>query len=232
MTGNKELQEGTVTPVSSSPMQSGVIKWFDPKKGFGFVVADTGGPDILLHVNVLLIFGQSSIADKTRIDFFTQTTCKGAQVVRVAAVYPPEGSCTNTMTTMDDVAGLGVDAFSDVPLEPARVKWFDKDKGFGFANVFGKRDDVFVHIEVLQRSGLSDLQPGEALAIRVIEGERGQMAVNVHSWDSCWNPRAQLSSASDLPCVKNSADGLSAKEHDVHGFQRFDGRAANWLRSA
>ena len=35
----------------------GLVKWFDPVKGFGFVVAETGGPDILLHVNVLRNFG-------------------------------------------------------------------------------------------------------------------------------------------------------------------------------
>ena len=41
--------------------------------------------------------------------------------------------------------------------------WFDKAKGFGFANVFGRDEDVFLHIEVLRRSGLADLQPGEAV---------------------------------------------------------------------
>ncbi|MEY8838549.1 cold-shock protein, partial [Cribrihabitans sp. XS_ASV171] len=41
----------------------GHVKWFDPAKGYGFVVADTGGDDILLHVNVLRNFGQSSVAD-------------------------------------------------------------------------------------------------------------------------------------------------------------------------
>ena len=46
-----------------------------------------------------------------------------------------------------------------LPLEPARVKWFDKGKGFGFANVFGRDEDVFLHIEVLRRSGLADLAP-------------------------------------------------------------------------
>jgi CspA family cold shock protein len=69
-------------------------------------------------------------------------------------------------------------------LEPARVKWFDKAKGFGFANVFGKPEDVFIHIEVLRRSGLADLQPGEALAIRVVEGKRGRMAMEVNAWES------------------------------------------------
>ena len=232
MTVNKELQEDTVTSVSSSPMQSGTIKWFDPKKGFGFVEADTGGPDILLHINVLLNFGRSSIADKARVDFFAQVTSRGTQVVRVTAVHPPGISDANSVTAMDAPASCDVDAFPDVPLEPARVKWFDNGKGYGFANVFGKRDDVFVHIDVLQRSGLSDLQPGDALAIGVVDGERGQLAVMVHTWDSCGNKRATPSSGSDLPSMNNSADGFPEKERDVHKFRRCDGLAANRLRMA
>ena len=73
---------------------------------------------------------------------------------------------------------------ADVPLEPARVKWFDKTKGFGFANVFGNDEDVFVHVEILRKSGFADLQPGEAICIKVVEGERGRMASLVASWDS------------------------------------------------
>ena len=57
-------------------------------------------------------------------------------------------------------------------------------QGFGFANTFGRDEDVFVHIEVLRRSGLADLQPGEALAMRVIDGKRGRMATEVFGWES------------------------------------------------
>jgi CspA family cold shock protein len=64
------------------------------------------------------------------------------------------------------------------------VKWFDKGKGFGFANVFGRDEDVFLHVEVLRQSGLADLQPGEALAMRVIDGKRGRMAVEVQAWEA------------------------------------------------
>ncbi len=169
------------TKVSSGPLLSGVVKWFDPNKGFGFVLADGGGPDILLHVNVLRNFGQSSIADGTRIDLYAQQTERGVQATTVVEVHAPEGAQAMVLA---DIIGLDADAIAAAPLEPARVKWFDKSKGFGFANVFGKRDDVFVHIEVLRQSGLSDLQPGEALAMRVIEGKRGHMAAEVHAWET------------------------------------------------
>lgn len=184
MTDKEEKHHETGAHGVSQPMLSGVVKWFDPNKGFGFVVADTGGPDILLHVNVLRNFGQSSIADGTRIDLFAQQTDRGVQATSIAAVHPSEGP---HVLVLADIVDLDADAVAAAPLEPARVKWFDKAKGFGFANVFGKRDDVFVHIEVLRQSGLSDLQPGEALAMRVIEGKRGHMAAEVQPWEAIGN---------------------------------------------
>ena len=162
-----------------TPLQ-GVVKWFDPIKGFGFVIADTGGPDILLHVNVLRNFGQSSVADGARVELHVQRTSRGVQASEVLSIVPPD---TPPAATLTDMADLDPQEMLNVPIEPARVKWFDKSKGFGFANVFGKPEDVFVHIEILRKSGLSDLQPGEALAVRVIQGRRGSMAVEVQAWE-------------------------------------------------
>lgn len=158
----------------------GQVKWFDPSKGFGFVVADEGGPDILLHVNVLRNFGQNSVADGAGIEIVTHRTDRGVQAVEIVSIVPPERDDTAVLV---DFESLDVDDVKSLPLEPARVKWFDKGKGFGFANVFGLSEDVFVHIEVLRQSGLADLQPGEALALRVIDGKRGRMAVEVHAWE-------------------------------------------------
>ncbi|SFN74840.1 cold-shock DNA-binding protein family [Roseovarius lutimaris] len=158
----------------------GRVKWFDPVKGFGFVVADEGGPDILLHANVLRNFGQSSVADRAAVELDVQSTERGRQAVTVHLIEPPDVSETGGLADFDDIDPEIIRA---APLEPARVKWFDKGKGFGFANTFGRDEDVFVHIEVLHRSGLADLQPGEALAIRVIEGKRGRMATEVCGWE-------------------------------------------------
>ena len=159
----------------------GQVKWFDPSKGFGFVVPDSGGPDILLHANVLRNFGQSSVADGSRIELTVQSTARGVQAVEVLSIEPPEDDGGQVLS--DIPVGSADFSLEEIPFEPARVKWFDKAKGFGFANVFGRPEDVIVHIEVLRRSGLADLQPGEAVALRVIEGARGRMAAQVAAWD-------------------------------------------------
>lgn len=164
---------------------NGHVKWFDPSKGFGFVVAEDGGPDILLHANVLRNFGQSSVADGAGVEVSVQDTARGAQATEVHEIHPPEGDTQ----PLAELTGPDMPPLDDLPLEPARVKWFDKAKGFGFANVFGRSGDVFLHIEVLRRSGLADLQPGEAVGLRVVEGKRGRMAQQVTSWEMALKER-------------------------------------------
>lgn len=159
----------------------GRVKWFDPAKGFGFIVSEEGGPDILLHANVLRNSGQGSVADAARITVIVQQTLRGAQAVEVLEILPPEGE---SGAIIEDLSESDASEIAALPLEPARVKWFDKAKGFGFANVYGRPEDVFIHIEVLRRSGFADLQPGEAVCLRVIEGRRGRMAAQVTSWEA------------------------------------------------
>lgn len=159
----------------------GHVKWFDPAKGFGFVVADDGGPDILLHANVLRNFGQSTVADGAAIELTVQKTDRGVQAIEVLSVEPPE---MMPGTGLTDLADIDPEVLATRPLEPARVKWFDKGKGFGFANIFAETEDIFIHIEVLRQSGLADLAPGEAVCLRVIQGKRGRMATEVLLWDA------------------------------------------------
>lgn len=159
---------------------SGHVKWFDPGKGFGFIVSDDGSPDILLHANVLRNFGQSSVADGTIIDVLVLKTDRGLQASEVLGIQqgePPTGA------GLADFSEFDAETVAATPIQPARVKWFDKSKGFGFANVFGSSADIFVHIEVLRMSGLADLLPGEAIAVRALEGQRGLMAAEVLPWE-------------------------------------------------
>ncbi|MGY6549761.1 MAG: cold-shock protein [Roseinatronobacter sp.] len=163
---------------TAPPEATGVVKWFDPSKGFGFIVADGYDADVLLHSNALRAYGLSSVCDAARIRITLQKTPRGYQTLEVLAVLPPEPELSEGPGPQSFFVDLAL------PLEPARVKWFDKVKGFGFANVFGKSEDVFVHMEVLRRSGLAELQAGEAVSLRVTDGERGRMAVSIEPWEA------------------------------------------------
>jgi len=160
---------------------NGRVKWFDPAKGFGFIISNDTDADILLHANVLRNFGQGSVADSAGIVVRVQRTQRGVQAVEVLRIDPPEGA---TFPLAEEAAQAIADDIQLLPLEPARVKWFDKGKGFGFANVFGLTEDVFIHAEVLRVSGFADLTAGEAVALRIVEGRRGRMAVRVLSWEA------------------------------------------------
>ena len=159
----------------------GHVKWFDPAKGFGFIVSDEAESDILLHANVLRNYGQNSVADGATITVRVQQSPRGVQAIEVMSVQVPS---TGVVPLVDEGLALSLADIAALPLEPARIKWFDKAKGFGFANVFGRVDDVFVHVEVLRLSGFADLQAGEAVGLRIIEGKRGRMAVQVTSWEA------------------------------------------------
>src|SRR6201989_1638966 len=59
---------------------SGVIKWFDASKGYGFIVPDNGWPDVLLHVTVLRRGGYQTAYEGARL---------GGGGVRPAKAYQP-----------------------------------------------------------------------------------------------------------------------------------------------
>lgn len=168
-------------------MIKGRVKWFDAAKGYGFVVADDTNGDILLHANVLRNFGRGSVAEGAEIVFSVQETERGRQAAEIFEIHAPIETAGDSYVSESAVPLPNVEG---VELAPARVKWFDKAKGFGFANTFGSSEDIFLHMEVMRQYGFSDLSPGEAIAVQVVDGPRGRMAGSLYSWDKPLNGSA------------------------------------------
>ena len=66
----------------------------------------------------------------------------------------------------------------------AVVKWFKPERGFGFVELSDGSGDAFLHASVLERNGITAVQAGETLEIRVAPGQKGPQVTEVISVDS------------------------------------------------
>src|ERR1700728_3004901 len=134
---------------------SGVIKWFDASKGYGFIVPDNGWPDVLLHVTVLRRDGYQTF----RILSMDEST----------AIHPAQMLPPRTHVSVTPTSGL----------ERAQVKWFNRLRGFGFLTCGEGTPDIFVHMETLRRYGMTELRPGQYVLVRFGPGSKGMMAAEI-----------------------------------------------------
>jgi CspA family cold shock protein len=155
---------------------TGVIKWFDVAKGFGFIVPDSGGGDVLLHVTCLRRDGYQTILEGTRVVALIQKRDRGYQAFRIlsmdtsTAIHPSEMPPVRTHVQVTPSSGL----------ERAIVKWFNRTKGFGFLTRGEGTEDIFVHMETLRRYGITELRPGQSVLVRFGDGDKGLMAAEIH----------------------------------------------------
>ena len=154
---------------------SGVIKWFDVSKGYGFIVPDGGMADVLLHVTCLRRDGYQTAYEGARVVCEALVRPKGMQALRIlsmdesTAVHPAQQPPARTHVTVAPTSGL----------ERAIVKWFNRLRGFGFLTRGEGTPDIFVHMETLRRYGLTELRPGQTVLVRFGPGPKGMMATEV-----------------------------------------------------
>ena len=154
---------------------SGVIKWFDVSKGYGFIVPDNGLPDILLHVTCLRRDGFQVAYEGARVVVEVLQRARGLQAFRIismdesTAIHPAQLPPPRTHVSVTPTSGL----------ERAQVKWFNRLRGFGFLTRGEGTPDIFVHMETLRRYGIAELRPGQFVMVRFGPGPKGLMAAEV-----------------------------------------------------
>ena len=72
---------------------------------------------------------------------------------------------------------------SSAPEVQATVKWFNPDKGYGFAALADGSGDVFLHANALQAAGYQTVSPGATLRVRIGSGQKGRQVDQVVSVD-------------------------------------------------
>src|SRR3981189_3799186 len=88
--GIDRLTGGEIGDEAASVIElTGVIKWFDVSKGYGFIVPDNGMPDILLHVTCLRRDGFQVAYEGARVVVAGLQRARGLQSFRIISMGEP-----------------------------------------------------------------------------------------------------------------------------------------------
>jgi cold shock protein len=67
-------------------MATGIVKWFNDAKGFGFITPDQGGEDLFAHFSAIQSVGFKSLADNQRVSYEETTGPKGKQASAIQVI--------------------------------------------------------------------------------------------------------------------------------------------------
>ena len=159
----------------SGPPVSGVVKWFSPEKGFGFVELSDGSGDAFLHGSVLAQSGINTVEPGETLEVRADPGHKGPHVTEVLSV---DRSIATPMASRRSSAQATTSNGPSVEVT-GTVKWFNAERGYGFIALPNGGQDVFIHVSALERSGLTGLGEGQTVVVDVVEGRKGPEAARV-----------------------------------------------------
>ena len=184
------VQDGAGEASTPEVIVRGTVKWFDPVRGYGFMVpsaGQAGGPDVLVHFTVVREIGRRTLPEGATLTCAVVARDRGRQARRIididltTAIGPdPETAAARAADRVDPQAMIAAAG----GYEAVMVKWFNRLKGYGFVVRPGSAEDIFVHMETVRRAGLAELLPGQALQARVAPGHKGPLAVVIEAPDT------------------------------------------------
>ena len=171
---------------------TGVVKFFNGQKGFGFIVRDDGGEDVFVHISAVEQAGLSGLAEGQPLGFTlvdrggrisaTELKIDGEPmpVEERAPREPREGGFGGDRGPRG--GGFGGDRGGAPQRQltgekaTGTVKFFNAMKGFGFIQRDDGQPDAFVHISAVERAGMGTLNEGDRLQFELEVDRRGKYA--------------------------------------------------------
>jgi CspA family cold shock protein len=150
----------------------GVVKFFNPQKGFGFIVRDDGGEDVFVHISAVEQAGLTDLADGQPLEF--TLVDRGGRVS--ATNLRIEGEPMAVERSGGGAGGGGPQRQLTGEKASGTVKFFNAMKGFGFIQRDDGQPDAFVHISAVERAGMPTLNEGDRLEFELEVDRRGKYA--------------------------------------------------------
>jgi CspA family cold shock protein len=148
----------------------GIVKFFNPHKGFGFIVRDDGGEDVFVHISAVEQAGLQGLAEGQPLEF--------TLVDRGGRVSATDLKIEGDPLPVEDRGPRERGPQRQLTGEKATgtVKFFNATKGFGFITRDDGQPDAFVHISAVERAGMVSLNEGDRLEFELEVDRRGKTA--------------------------------------------------------
>jgi len=72
-----------MTDQNSNGTETGIVKWFDAGKGFGFITPERGGKDLFAHFSEIRSGGYKTLEENQRVEFEVKQGQKGPQASNI-----------------------------------------------------------------------------------------------------------------------------------------------------
>jgi CspA family cold shock protein len=152
----------------------GVVKFFNPQKGFGFIVRDDGGEDVFVHISAVEQAGLTDLADGQPLEF--TLVDRGGRVSATNLRIEGEPMVVERSGGGAGAGGGGPQRQLTGEKASGTVKFFNAMKGFGFIQRDDGQPDAFVHISAVERAGMPTLNEGDRLDFELEVDRRGKYA--------------------------------------------------------